>query len=212
MSSNSQAAKQKLPAPLTEGQRLLQQATQHETLTAIIDKLGTRARGTVNEWLHGKKRPTREMRARIQFAYGIPVNTWNLAANTSNEPPPKRPPRDPTSTPSTLDDCLDMLDAIREQRNRADLINSERVKLADTEAKILALRARLELQAELQEDRIVRTHPEWLRLKRVMVKALEPFPEALRALVTALQEERTQQTNGHNLTNGSANGRSEAHP
>jgi hypothetical protein len=174
------------------------------------------SRNAINDWLHGAKRPARTMRARIRVIYGIPDDCWMRVPFTEDPPtptqpdmPPQRPPIDRASQPSTLDDCLDMLAALREQRRRSDLISSDRVKLADTEAKVLALRAKLELQVELQEDRLVRTHPAWLKMKRDLLRALKPYPDALEAVIAVLEsdedesDESEPMTNGHN-SNGTA--------
>lgn len=186
--------------------RRFQEATKTETLKTMSGKL-IASKNAINDWLHGSKRPTRAMRARIRVIYGIPDDMWGRLPFTDDpddgKPPPMRPTRDPTQPiPSTLEDCLDMLDALREQRRRSDLLNAERVKLADTEAKILTLRAKLELQHELQEDRLVRTHPAWIKMKRDLLRALKPYPDALEAVIAVLQSNDDDQpeapkTNGH---------------
>lgn len=205
----SAAAKKRLPPPLTEGMRRFQEATKDETLKTMSGKL-IASKNAINDWLHGNKRPTRSMRARVRVIYGIPEDCW-LRVPFTDDPqptdsgPPQRPILDKSQTPSTLDDCLDMLAALREQRRRADLISSDRVKLADTEAKVLALRAKLELQAELQEDRLVRTHPAWLKMKRDLLIALKPYPDALEAVIDVLSANDNDDSESETLTNG--NGR-----
>lgn len=87
-----------------------------------------------------------------------------------------------------MEDCLALLEVIREDRKRNGLHPAERVKLADTEARILALRHRLEKEQELLEDRIVREHPMWHRLKRTLVKVLAQHPAAAHAVAAALAE------------------------
>ena len=117
-------------------------------------------------------------------------------------PPPLAPPTaeppsagdaptfDPSApTPSTLDDCLALLAVLRRDRNRADLLPSERVKLSDSEARILALRGRLEAAAELSERRYVAGHPAWGRVKRAILVALEDHPEAAKAVAAAIAKE-----------------------
>gem|GEM_PF-6475879 len=91
---------------------------------------------------------------------------------------------DLSKTPDTLEHARELLAMLRALRTRPGLAPSELLKLADTEARNLALQHRLEKERELQEDRIVRQHPMWARIRRTIVKALEKHPAAAR-LVTA---------------------------
>jgi hypothetical protein len=87
----------------------------------------------------------------------------------------------------TLDIVRKQLLEVRETLATEGLTDSARLKLLDTSAKLLALRNRLERDRELQEDRIVREHPEWLRIKAAMLKALKPYPEAAAAVAEAIE-------------------------
>jgi hypothetical protein len=78
---------------------------------------------------------------------------------------------------------------LRRDRNRADLLPSERVKLSDSEARILALRGRLEAAAELSERRYIAGHPAWVKVKRAILAALEPHPAAASAVADAIARE-----------------------
>jgi hypothetical protein len=90
-------------------------------------------------------------------------------------------------TPSTtLQSCLALLAKIRDESDRQDLIPSDRVKLADTEARLLGLRAKLEAEAALADDRIIREHPRWILIKKTMFSALVAHPLASKAVSEAL--------------------------
>lgn len=98
------------------------------------------------------------------------------APHRSNEP-----------EPSTLEDVCALLAVIRRDRLQPDILPTERVKLANAEARILALRAKVELAAQLTESRFVFEHPAWLRLRRGIVQALEAHPLAAQAVVHAIE-------------------------
>lgn len=107
-------------------------------------------------------------------------------------PPPVTPsvtpssavtPLDASVTPpvTTLDEVNARLVALRELENTEGLTPAELLKLADTEGKLLSIKLRIERDEELREDRIVRS-PWWARVKAAILDALDPFPEAARAL------------------------------
>jgi transcriptional regulator with XRE-family HTH domain len=177
----------------SEGQRLLLAVT--GTLAEIAEAVGCRSRQTVLDWRDGRKVPAAAMRARLFSVYGIQTETWSHrptalgavvgAALAALDEPEEE---DAGSAPSTLEDCMTLLKSIRDQRNNKALLPSEIIKLTDSEGRLLALRARLEKDEEMLEDRIVREHPTWQMIKRRIVKVLVEFPDAARAVARALGE------------------------
>jgi citrate synthase len=135
------------------------------------------------------------MRARLEDAYSIPRDAWALRAGYASSAAPV------TSSSSaavlalaggkratTLQDTVDLLTSIQAARRQQGLMPAEQIKLADTEARILGLKHRLEREHELLEDRIVREHPSWLRLRRTLIRILAKHPEAAREVDRALAE------------------------
>lgn len=196
--------------PKTEGERLFREATKGLSLTKIMRDTGTRHRALVSGWLHGQRRPGAELRASIQAVYGVPVAAWDHTAAGVLDAALPLPPRlaaeldapapvspgpandvaeEPEGPPPTaLEDCMHMLAIVRKQLRQPNLLASQAVKLADSKTKLLVLRAKLERDQERTEDRIVREHPAWKRLQRMIVKTLEKHPAALKDLTTALGE------------------------
>ncbi len=177
-----------LPPPPSEGCRLLRAATAGKSLAQLCASIGSKNKTQVNDILRGLRVPSGAMRGAIHAVYGIEPDAWSRAAQ-SGIVPASPPPADIGPPPPTLQHCLEVLQSIRVARSEGNLIASERVKLADTETKILGLRARLEMQQEMSEHRVVRAHPEWHRIKRLIARALKPYPEATRAVIEALQED-----------------------
>lgn len=160
------------------------------TLAAIAREIGCNHPSTIHHWRYGQKEPNPEMKARLWSAFGIPSRAWSVRPGALDEarPPPIETARAtaPAGAPSTLEDCLALLDVIRRDRQQEGLLPNERVKLASAEAQILALRARLEQAAEFAESRYVTDHPSWIKLRRAILRALEPHPIAAKAVLEAI--------------------------
>lgn len=169
-----------------EGQRLLLQVTGS---LAQIAKTVDVSKAAVLGWRQGKKVPNSSMRRRLAGAFAIPVAAWSSTPSDGEKAaatPPPIPPM-PKNPLGTLEHCLALLWKIQTARDSPDLSPSERVKLADTEARILSLRHRLELKSDMLEDRIVRDHPRWQALKRAIARALVPYPVAAKAVADEIR-------------------------
>jgi transcriptional regulator with XRE-family HTH domain len=170
----------------TEGQRQLLE------IEGIEDELAAKlgySRAIVGHWRRGDRIPGLKSRYKLETLFGIPPWTWDVepGSEVPTDPTPKNTGGSPLSE---NDDILDIVKKqlldVREALQNPTLADSAQRTLLDTSAKLLALRSRLERDRELQEDRIVREHPEWKRLKAAMLKALEPYPEAAAAILEAI--------------------------
>lgn len=173
----------------TEGQRLLAEVP--GSLARIARDLGVKSKQSILDWKSGNRVPTLAMRRKMFDAYGIPLRAWGVEP-TAAKPQAKAEvapevDNEETVTKTTLEHCVALLGVISKDRQQQGLLANERVKLADAEARILALRHRLESESQLSEDRFVREHPAWLRLKRTIVDALVPFPAAAQAVAEAIR-------------------------
>jgi hypothetical protein len=182
------------PAPKhirTEGQRLL--LNQRGSLGDIATRLGEGvSRQSVLDWRNGDSMPQYGSRARMQTELGIPVETWGQRPHPDFDVPdmpyvPHDAPGAPPAGGTSLQDCMRLLATVRAETMRAGLIPSERIKLVDAEAKLLKLRVELESHAELSEDRYVREHPAWLRVRNAIADALRAHPAAATAVAEALE-------------------------
>lgn len=184
------ADKSKAPViPQTEGQRLL--LLVQGSLKTIADAVGARSKQTVLDWRNGRKVPDEGFRRKLEKAYGIPVRSWLLPPEgTDGGDAPviqaKAPPAASSKPDTTLGETLALIEATKAQLAARGLQPQERAKLNDTLAKLLALRARLERDVEALEDRIVREHPQWARIRATITSALKPYPEAAKAVAEAL--------------------------
>ena len=175
--------------PKTEGQRQLVETGGGEA--EIAARVGCGA-AVVGHWRRGRRVPGEAHRRKLELLFGIPARAWDVAPGALPAPgPAAAPPGDPAAPlddAGTLEIAKAQIDAILKELEKADtLTDGAAAKLRDTLAKLLALRARLERDRDLQEDRLVREHPEWARTKARILDALRPFPEAARAVAEALE-------------------------
>lgn len=176
----------------TEGQRLLLAVT--GTTQEIANACGV-SRSSVSHWRSGRKAPALVARAALERAFGIPRITWDRKTGWTPPPPgtsggggaPKAADALEGAV-TTLDEVNGRLAALRALEDGEELTPAELLKLADTEGKLLSIKLRIERDEELREDRIVRS-PMWIRFRTVILDALEPFPDARRALEERLVRE-----------------------
>lgn len=184
-----------------------------EALRALKIKVGELALAlgvserTLMRWLTGEKTPESGARKRIRAVYGIAPSAWDrvpappppplpakppsafasIFASLSEPVPPPPPPtkRLPSRSgrPSTLAETDHMIDVLRA---RFDEFSDPRV--ASELNKALALKVRQEREESLSEDRYVRNHRKWKECRDRLLAALIPFPEAMEAVVNALED------------------------
>jgi transcriptional regulator with XRE-family HTH domain len=165
----------------TEGQRQLleQKGTQRE----IAEKVGC-GEAVVGHWCRGRRIPGEDHRHKLELLFGIPQRAWDIV------PGAKSQSSTPTAKPNS-DDTLGItkaqIDGILHELDNKKLTDAAASKLRDTMAKLLALRARMETNQEMLEDRVVREHPEWKRTKAAILRALKKYPEAAAAVAEAIK-------------------------
>lgn len=171
-----------MTALITEGAEALRGAGSIGELTS---KLGVDRR-TVSAWRAGAKLPNPASRELMQRELAIPLSAWERRAAEPAAAAPAPPPQveERPAAGSAEDRLRAQLERLRQQRQAATgrtLVDLERLELAASRAL-----ARAE-GVELDGRRIVRSRA-WESIEVVIVRALEPWPQALAAVATALQE------------------------
>jgi hypothetical protein len=171
------------PGPKTEGQRrLLDQRGSEAELAAQVG-CGV---AVVGHWRRGRRTPGEAHRHKLELLLGIPRRSWDVApgAEVTQETPA---PAVDADDDGTLAIAKAQIDSILKELKSEGLTDDGGRRLRDTLAKLLALRARLERDRDLLEDRVVREHPAWARTRAAILRALKPYPEAASAVSQALQ-------------------------
>lgn len=164
----------------TEGQRLLQLVT--GSLQTIGESIGA-TKQAVALWRDGARTPEEKWRRKLHALFDIPPDAWDRAPGEASSVDTDD---DDGRDISALEDVNRLIRLLREQLRRPGILARERVQLADAFARALAQKERLERAREMSEDRTIREHPKWQRLKATIIEALLPHPEAARAVEAAI--------------------------
>ena len=170
----------------TEGQQLLLQVDAKEADLAA--QLGV-AVSAAGHWKRGRRLPDQAARHKMELLLGIPRGSWDMAPGSAVVPP--LPPLDVPTQPglgTTLALANERITAVMAALRTEGLSESAKERYESTLAKLLGLRARLERDEELLEDRLVREHPGYQLARAAILRALTPYPEAAAACAKALAE------------------------
>lgn len=170
----------------SEGQRMFAEVP--GTLTAIAEQVGVSVQ-TISNWRTGVHIPPPRWRGPVYSAFGIPEIAWSRRPGGSLEPPPlegEADELDASASSGTLAEMKAIARTLKRDRLQEGLLPAERSKLAAEETRTLKQIAKLEQVAELSEARYVLEHPAWVRLRKTIVKALEPYPLAAKAIAEAI--------------------------
>lgn len=183
MKKKTTAPKTTAPKTKTEGQRQL--LGQVGTEAELAARVGCGV-AVVGHWRRGRRVPGEAHRHKLELLFGIPRRAWDVAPGAAV---PSAPQCEAVTGPGddTLTIAKAQIDAILQLLEDKGLTDGAAAKLRDTLAKLLALRARLERDRDLQEDRLVREHPEWARTKAAILRALKQYPKAAAAVAAALE-------------------------
>jgi hypothetical protein len=177
--------------PTTEGQRQLIEEPSSDVLIAEKLECGS---AVVGHWRRGRRLPGPTFRRKLELLFGIPQRAWDVepGAPIPSKPPPSagepKKRRKADDDKDTLTITKDQIDAVLSELEGQTMTETASARLRDTMSKLLALRSRLERDRDLLEDRVVREHPEWLRTKAAILKALKPYPDAAKAVAEALKQ------------------------
>lgn len=103
------------------------------------------------------------------------------------EEPPSAPRRRSKKLPQTLEHINELLEKVRSERELPDIDHRTRAKLIDQESKLIAVKARLERDQELLEDRVIRKHPTWKKARSALLRVLRPHPQIAEDVIEALE-------------------------
>ncbi|MCP3886471.1 MAG: hypothetical protein GY700_13575 [Propionibacteriaceae bacterium] len=179
---------------VTEGRRLLKEV--EEVDQAIADKMEL-GKAIVGHWRNGRRLPSEINRHKLELLYGIPPRSWDVSPGTDltdGEIPPTNTRIVNSINARTRGDdndalvmAMEQIDEIKIDLGNVNLTDAAKAKLRDTLTKLIALKVRIERDRDLLEDRVVREHPEWLKLKSRILEALKPHPEVAKAVAESIK-------------------------
>lgn len=162
----------------SDGQRQLAQVAGSDG--EIARAVGT-SRQAVHQWRRGEKKPGAPSRLKLQALLGIDPAAWDRDGSESAAP---------TAEIRVGGTSLEQIDAeiasLRLQASAPGLIASARVRISEAITRAVAQRSRVEREQAMLEERIVREHPAYRRMKQRLLEALKPFPDAAKAAAKAL--------------------------
>lgn len=89
--------------------------------------------------------------------------------------------------PDTRTGIEQLLRSLRAARNNPEILPNDRVKLATAETRAFTILEKMDKDNAMSEDRIIKNHPKWLKMRKTIGEALTPFPDAAKAVITALK-------------------------
>lgn len=147
----------------------------------MIAKAIGASHSAVGKWRLGHTKPEAPLRRKLQEKYGIPVAAWRALDGSDDDPEDDDRPE--TDTAALLDR---LIRTYTRELKRQDLTPREIGQFTDGLQRAVAQKVKIERDRELLEERIIRSHPRWRRLKRAIIDALLLHPEAARAVEAAI--------------------------
>lgn len=148
----------------------------------------------VSGWLSGKRRPSVVSRSAIEEVFAIPADAWDRAKPDAASQSIAAPASATATVTPTLPRASTMTAAekvaayehivdrcIEEVRNSPNAKESKVLELGRMLMHVRKLRGE-----EVQEVKVLR-HPKWFELRTMIITALSPYPDAMRAVIDALE-------------------------
>lgn len=163
------------------------------TQQQIAERLGSKGHTTVLRWMDGSRRPGKPARAKLLAEFKIPLDAWDKPAGGAKKPPktkapaPERPAA-PTETATVRSRALKlgrMVDGLLAEV-ADDSTPAERAKVLDQAARTLAVLGKLTGESGDVTIPTILASPHWRRLEDTIIAALEPWPDAARAVADAI--------------------------
>jgi hypothetical protein len=145
--------------------------------------------GTIRHAIAGRASPRKQLRARLEAVFGIAESAWDR--ESGSEPPAAKAPDPPLELPPPSDDVKGMaIETIRVLRGHlSGASHREAGRISQAIAAQSRILARASGQFEITQAQIVRS-PHFRELLGVIERALEPYPDAVRAVAKAFEELR----------------------
>src|SRR3954447_1870783 len=159
------------------------------SLAQIAKPIGA-SRSSVDEWRKGASVPEDRYRRAIATHYGIPYAAWG----DGGEPDAELDEADDGRSGDPLDEYRRAIRYVRRQLKSGALTARERAQLNDSYLRSVEKMLKLEQARAMLEDRTIREHVKWKRLKAEIIAALLPHPAAARDVEAAISRVLSDET------------------
>jgi hypothetical protein len=171
---------------------------EHEEIAVRLRAHGLKVtRSAVAHWCRGARKPTDEQRVALKKEWGIPLRSWEIYGAIEEKPngeskPPRRREAPPEFFAMTTAQTAERLRRNAQQLlfdgEDPDVPAAERRRLLEGAATLLEKVGKLTGESQAITASKVYRSPVWQRIQAAIEKALEPFPQAMRAVGEALAE------------------------
>jgi len=143
----------------------------------------------VGDWKLGKRKPGPDQRRLLERTYQIPGTAWDNVVGVRAVPPVVAlAPAAPGGEPDLFADVDAVIESCRRGLAQGGLLPSEQAAWQERMLKAIGTRQKMQHEADVREDKVVRHAPFWKRIKVAVCEALAPHPAALADVMARLAE------------------------
>jgi transcriptional regulator with XRE-family HTH domain len=156
------------------------------TQSEIAARLGV-ARQQVHAWRHGQKSPSPASRATMEREIGIPAHAWDRA-------PVDRPGTAPRSAPTheapqtTREKAIRQIADLQAELDGDGVMLPDRIKIRGEITRLLSVVAAIDRDEARSEEHAVGKHPQWRRIRAILLDELRGVPDVARRVAERLEE------------------------
>lgn len=148
------------------------------------------ARQQVHAWRHGQKSPSPASRAVMERELGIPAHAWDRAPvdRPGTAPRAQAAPPDPERPQTTREKAIRQIADLQAELDGDGVMLGDRIKIRAEITRLLSLVAGIDRDEARSEEHAVGKHPQWRRIRAVILDELRAVPDAARRIAQRLEE------------------------
>lgn len=155
------------------------------TQSEVAARLGV-ARQQVHAWRHGRKTPGPASRAAMERELGIPAHAWDRAPVDRPASAPRPPPESRPQT--TREKAIRQIADLQAELDGDGVMLGDRIKIRGEITRLLALVAGIDRDEARSEEHAVAKHPQWRRIRALLLDELRVVPDVARRVAERLEE------------------------
>lgn len=156
------------------------------TQSEIAARLGV-ARQQVHAWRHGQKSPSPASRATMERELGIPAHAWDRAPVDRPGTAPRGTPA-PSAPQTTREKAIRQIADLQAELDGDGVMLGDRIKIRAEITRLLSLVAGIDRDEARSEEHAVGKHPQWRRIRTILLDELRGVPDVARRVAERLEE------------------------